>query len=87
MILLNFEKAYDRIEWCFFIGMLKDFGFPKKYYDWISILFNEASIVIDVNGYLLEPIRLQSSIRQGCLIAPLLFVIVADVMFYVLRAS
>ena len=33
MILLDFEKAYDRIEWCFFIGMLKAFGFTKKYSD------------------------------------------------------
>ena len=67
--------------------MLKGFGFPKKYCDWIKILFNEASIVIDVNGNLSEPIKLKMSIRQGCLIAPLLFVIAADAMFYVLRAS
>ena len=87
MILLGFEKVYDRIEWCFVIGMLKAFGFPKKYCDWISILFNEASIVIDVNGNLSEPIRLQRSIRQGCPIAPLLFFIAANAMFYVLRTS
>ena len=86
MILLDFEKAYDRIEWCFVIGMLKAFGFPNKYYDWINILFNEASTVIDVNGNLSKPIRLQRSIRQGCPIAPLLFVIVADAMSYVLRS-
>jgi len=58
MILLDFEKAYDRVEWCFVICMLKAFGFPKKYYDWINILFNEASTIIDVNGNLSEPIRL-----------------------------
>ena len=63
MILLDFEKAYDRIEWCFVIGMLKAFGFPKKFCDWINILFNEASTIIDVNGNILEPIRLQRSIR------------------------
>ena len=62
IILLDFEKAYDRIEWHFVIGMLKSFGFPKKYCDWISILFNEASTIIDVNGNILEPIRLQRSI-------------------------
>ena len=65
----------------------KGFGFPKKYCDWISILFNEASTTIDVNGNLSEPIRLQRSTRQGCPIAPLIFVIDADAMFYVLRAS
>ena len=31
MILLDFEKAYDRIEWHFVISMLKQFGFPDYF--------------------------------------------------------
>ena len=32
MILLDFEKAYDRIEWHFVIAMLKQFGFPDYFF-------------------------------------------------------
>lgn len=81
------EKAYDRIEWGFVTDMLKAFGFPEIYCNWINVLFKDASTVIDVNGCLSEPIVLERSIRQGCLIASLLFVIAADALFYILRAK
>ena len=61
--------------------------FQRSTCDWISILFNEASTVIDVNGNLSEPIRLQRSIRKGCPITPLIFFIAVYAMFYVLRDS
>ena len=63
MILLDFEKASNRIAWGFVIGMLKAFGFLEVYCKWINVLFKDASIVIDVNGSLSEPIVLQRSIR------------------------
>lgn len=62
-------------------------AFPLFFCTWIEILFHDLSTVIDVNGCLPEPIQLQRSIRQGCPIAPSLFVIAADALFYILRAS
>ena len=65
--------------------MLKAFGFPEYYCKWINVLFKDANTVIDVNGCLSEPIVLERSIRQGCSISPLLFVIAVDALFYILR--
>ena len=50
------------------------------------MLFTDSFIIIDVNGNLTSPIPLGRSIRQGCPIAPSLFVIVVDALFYLLRA-
>ncbi|XP_059076321.1 secreted RxLR effector protein 78-like [Cryptomeria japonica] len=86
IILLDFEKAYNRIEWPFIRGMLQAFGFPSYFCRWIYILFKDSSIVIEVNGELFEPIPLKRSIRQGCPIALTLFAITTDALFYILRA-
>ena len=50
MFLLDFEKAYDRIEWPFVKGMLKAFGFSPYFCKWIDILLIDSSTVIDING-------------------------------------
>ena len=80
MILFDFEKAYDRLEWPFVLGMLKAFGFPYYFCKWIEILFIDASTVIEINGEFSKPIILH--IRQGFPIAPSLFVIVSHTLYY-----
>ncbi|XP_057825619.1 uncharacterized protein LOC131037482 [Cryptomeria japonica] len=86
MVLLDFEKAYDRIEWPFVRGMLQAFGFPSYFCKWIDIIFKDSSTVVEINGDMSEAIPLRRSIRQGCPIAPALFVIIADALYYILRA-
>jgi hypothetical protein len=46
MVLLDFEKAYDRVELSFIIGILKDFGFLPYLFKWIKILFQDSSILL-----------------------------------------
>ena len=86
MILLDFEKAYDRIEWHFFIAMLKKFGFPNYFCKWFNNLFKDSNNCIEINGEISESIPLGRSIRQGCPLAPTLYVIVTDVMNYILKS-
>ncbi|XP_057833401.2 secreted RxLR effector protein 78-like [Cryptomeria japonica] len=86
MVLLDFEKAYDRIEWSFVGGMLQAFGFPSYFCKWIDILFKDSSTIVEINGDMSEAIPLRRSIRQGFPIAPTMFVIVANALYYILRA-
>ncbi|XP_059074953.1 uncharacterized protein LOC131874985 [Cryptomeria japonica] len=51
-----------------------------------SAMILDSSTIIDVNGDLSEPIPLKRSIRQECPIAPVLFVIAVDALFYILRS-
>ncbi|XP_059067565.1 uncharacterized protein LOC131858359 [Cryptomeria japonica] len=85
MFLLDFEKAYDRVEWDFIITMLEAFGFPSEFCTYVKVLLQDASAHIEVNGSLSSSIMLSRSIRQGCPLAPALFIIASDALFYLLR--
>lgn len=84
MFLVDFEKAYDRVEWDFILMMLRAFGFPSEFCKYVQILLKYASALVEVNGSLSQPIPLSRSIRQGCPLAPALFVISSDALFYLL---
>lgn len=83
----DFEKAYDRVEWQFIILMFQSFDFPPYFCDAISTLLKDACAQVEVNGSLSDPFLLGRSIRQGCPLAPALFVIVVESLFYILRDS
>ncbi|XP_059070148.1 secreted RxLR effector protein 78-like [Cryptomeria japonica] len=87
MFLLDFEKAYERVEWGFILMMLETFGFPPEFCKWVMVLLKDASAQVEVNGSLSQNITLGRSIRQGCPLAPALFVIAAGALFYILRDS
>lgn len=84
IFLLDFEKAYDRIEWNFIDIMLKAFGFPNIFCNYIKILLKDAMAQVEINGSLSDPFPLTRSIRQGCPLAPALFVIASEALSYIL---
>ena len=43
ILLLDFEKAYDRVDWSFLEGTLSRFGFPDEWIRGISSLYRSAS--------------------------------------------
>ncbi|XP_057826434.1 secreted RxLR effector protein 78-like [Cryptomeria japonica] len=87
MFLLDFEKAYDRVEWGFILMMLETFGFPTEFCKWVMVLLKDALAQVEVNNSLSQNITLSRSIRQGCPLAPALFIIAANALFYILRDS
>ena len=80
IILLNFEKTYDRING-FLESTLFNFGFSLL---WLRALIVDASIQILVNGQKGQPFSLRQSIRQGCPLAPYIFFFIAKVLGYML---
>ena len=65
MLLLDFEKAYDMVEWNFIIMMLQAFGFPSFFCNTIKVLLNDASTQDEVNGVLFAPFSLGRSMPFG----------------------
>lgn len=82
--LLDFDKAYGRVSWTFSTTQSHN-GFLWSLDPWIEELYLESVYVIQINGSCSQPIDLQCSVRQGCTIAPYLFLLVANVLEYAQR--
>lgn len=51
MFKIDFEKAYDSIEWDFLLKVLKLKGFPDIWITWVHNLLRGGSSCIEVNGF------------------------------------
>jgi hypothetical protein len=75
---VDFEKAYDSVEWSFLEYMLVRFGFCSKWRNWIRACVFSGSMSILVNGSPTEEINIQRGLKQGDPLAPFLFLLVAE---------
>jgi hypothetical protein len=75
---VDFEKAYDSVEWSFLDYMLGRFGFCSKWKDWIRACVFTGNMSILVNGSPTEEINIQRGLKQGDPLAPFLFLLVAE---------
>ncbi|MCO5570618.1 hypothetical protein L7F22_024343 [Adiantum nelumboides] len=51
VMLLNFEKAYDRVDWGLLEGTLHRMGFPHAWIRGISALYRSASAAVTISGH------------------------------------
>ena len=80
VVLLDFMKAYDTLDRNFILLALKKFGFSTEFVRLIDKMHQGTTAQFSVNGELSDPNPVLSGIRQGCPLAPLLFIIAAEVL-------
>ena len=85
MLLLDFEKAYDRVNWTFLRQTMETMGFHPKWISQVMSLNLNATAAVVVNGEQSKFFRLQRSVRQGCPVAPYLFLLTVDVLGQMLQ--
>lgn len=88
LLLLDFEKAHDRVVWDFLEGgTLSRMGFMACWITGVSALYRHSSSAIAIGGYVGPSFMLSRSVWQGCLLAPYVFLFYAETMLVFLRAS
>ena len=87
ILLVDFEKAFDTINWNFLNICLKHYGFGVNFQRWISILYCDTESCVSNNGHQSSYFKLSRGIRQGCPISALLFLLPAEIIAIILRSS
>ena len=72
---LDQAKAFDRVSTEYLLEVLQAFGFGPSFLKWIKILYEDISSAIIVNGHIGVSFPVCRSVRQGCAISPLLYVL------------
>ena len=63
---LDWNKAFDRVDWDFLIRIMKKMGFSEKIINWLVVLYRNIESLCLVNGFLTEPFNVERGVRQGC---------------------
>ncbi len=78
LLLLDFEKAFDTLDWKFIEKCLIKMGFKEGILRWIKIIYSNPKAFLKINGFLSETINIERGIRQGCPLSCLLFIICTE---------
>ena len=74
---LDFMKAYDTISRPFLFAIMRAMGVGDGFLLWISLLLSDTKAAALVNGHLSSLQYFGAGVRQGCPLAPLLYLFIA----------
>ena len=75
MLLLDFEKTYDKVEWGFLEGRMDVLGFGPTWIRWIRSLYADFWCSVGIDEQQSEAPQFSKFICQGCLLLPFLYLL------------
>ena len=78
MIKLDLSKAYDRVSWTYVRVILSKLGFVGSFISWVMSSLSSVSFSLLINGVASTFFKAGRGLRQGCPLAPLLFLVVVE---------
>ena len=78
LILIDPEKAFDKIQHPFMIKTLQKAGIEGTYLNIIKAIYDKPTASITLNGEKLKAFPLKLGTRQGCPLSPLLKIVLED---------
>jgi hypothetical protein len=77
---LDFEKAFDKLNWMFLQKSLSNFGFGAGFKKWVKVLYTDVESCIFNNGTTSSYFSIGSGVRQGCPLSALLFILCVEIL-------
>ena len=77
---LDFAKAYDTVHRDFLLKTMAELGASEQLCKWVQILLTDTQATAQVGGRTSQPVRMAAGVRQGCPLAPLLYLFVAKAL-------
>lgn len=84
LLLLDFEKAYDKVNWTFLQESMRKIGLSNEWIQWTFSLYKNSEYFVIVNGIRREKFKMEKVVWQRCPIAPYLYLFVANVQGYMI---
>ena len=87
VVFLDFEKAFDSIEWNYLQKRLETFKFGPQLRQCINVTYSDISSCILNSGYATSQFNLGRGVRQGCPLSDILFFIGIEILGNTIRCS
>ena len=78
LLFVDFEKAFDSPDREAIWRILRHYGIPNKIINMLKVQYQGFTCQVLHGGTMTEPIEVKTSVRQGCLFSPLLFLVALD---------
>ena len=80
LLQLDFQEAFDTIEWKFIQNAIAFFNFGESIQRWISTFYSNIQSSVLNNGFSTNYFALSRGVRQGCPLSPFLFVLAVELL-------